>query len=65
MYMQKINGDQRKILIVDDSDAIRFVTHEMLSSLNFNISEAASGVLAIEKARLEHFRSNINGYLYA
>ncbi|MBL4603717.1 MAG: response regulator, partial [Emcibacteraceae bacterium] len=54
-FIQNINGNQHKILIVDDSETNRFITREMLNNLNFNLSEVSSGDHAIKKAMDEHF----------
>lgn len=47
--------DKRRILVVDDDDAVRSVTQEMLDRLGFEVSTAASGESALEQVSHQAF----------
>lgn len=47
--------DKRKILVVDDDEAVRSVTFEMLKRLGFEVTTADSGASALEQATHQSF----------
>lgn len=47
--------DQRKILVVDDDEAVRTVTFEMLKRLGFDVTTADSGATALEEVSHQSF----------
>ena len=47
--------DKRRILVVDDDEAVRSVTHEMLDRLGFEVATAASGESALEQVSHRSF----------
>ena len=47
--------DQRKILVVDDDEAVRSVTFEMLKRLGFDVTTADSGASALEEVSHQSF----------
>ena len=47
--------DKRKILVVDDDEAVRSVTFEMLKRLGFDVMTADSGATALEEASHQSF----------
>ena len=47
--------DKRRILVVDDDEAVRSVTQEMLDRLGFEVSTAASGESALELVSHQSF----------
>ena len=47
--------DKRKILVVDDDEAVRSVTFEMLKRLGFEVTTADSGASALEQASHQSF----------
>ncbi len=47
--------DKRKILVVDDDEAVRSVTFEMLKRLGFDVTTADSGATALEEASHQSF----------
>lgn len=47
--------DKRRILVVDDDEAVRSVTREMLDRLGFEVSTAADGESALEQASHQSF----------
>lgn len=47
--------DKRKILVVDDDEAVRCVTFEMLKRLGFEVATADCGVSALEQASHQSF----------
>ena len=47
--------DQRKILVVDDDEAVRSVTFEMLKRLGFDVTTADSGATALEEVSHQSF----------
>lgn len=47
--------EMRKILVVDDDEAVRSVTFEMLKRLGFDVTTADCGEVALEKARGQHY----------
>ena len=47
--------DKRKILVVDDDEAVRSVTFEMLKRLGFDVTTADSGATALAEASHQSF----------
>lgn len=47
--------DKRKILVVDDDEAVRTVTFEMLKRLGFEVTTADCGASALEQATHQSF----------
>ena len=47
--------DKRRILVVDDDEAVRSVTFEMLKRLGFEVTTADSGASALEQATHQSF----------
>jgi two-component system cell cycle sensor histidine kinase/response regulator CckA len=47
--------DKQKILVVDDDEAVRSVTFEMLKRLGFEVTTADSGATALEEASHQSF----------
>ena len=48
-------ADRKKILVVDDDEAVRCVTFEMLKRLGFDVTTAESGESALEQASHQSF----------
>jgi DNA-binding response OmpR family regulator len=62
--------EKKKILVVDDEDALRTVLSDQLQEQGYDVSSAADGGIAIEMLRVEYFdlvlldlkMPNIDGY---
>lgn len=53
--MEKVMGQQRKILVVDDESSIRCLLSDVLTSRGFEVTQARDGQESLEKMEVTDF----------